>query len=254
MNNQTTPTRNNKADSGWAKPVDRLEVNGVPTEAINLNVDGRHLTGPLKGFGQMWQKTYRIRLSGSDISPKDLIRKWKQNFPKFWPKGNNFYGPLTGIAPGEVVVLNLASPGGMKLSTGIMVIYADDESFSFMTPEGHIFAGMNTFSAYDDEGTTVVQIQVLVRASDPLYELGCRLGIVHKNEDAFWHATLTNLAEFFGVTSSQVTQQNSLVDPRIQWKEAGNIWRNAAIRSALYIPVNIVQRTFSRNNNQQSRV
>ena len=28
-----------------------------------------------------------------------------------------------------------------------MVIYADDESFSFMTPQGHMFAGMITFSA-----------------------------------------------------------------------------------------------------------
>ena len=49
----------------------------------------------------------------------------------------------------------------MRLSTGVRVIYADDESFSFMTPQGHMFAGMITFSAFDDDGVTVIQIQAL---------------------------------------------------------------------------------------------
>ena len=35
----------------------------------------------------------------------------------------------------------------MKLSTGVMVLYADDESFTLMTPQGHMFAGWITFSA-----------------------------------------------------------------------------------------------------------
>jgi len=44
------------------------------------------------------------------------------------------------------------APGGKGLvSTGVLVIYEDEESFSFMTPEGHIFAGMITFSSYEDE-------------------------------------------------------------------------------------------------------
>ena len=32
-------------------------------------------------------------------------------------------------------------PGKMKLSTGVMVLYADEESFTLMTPQGHMFAG-----------------------------------------------------------------------------------------------------------------
>ena len=47
----------------------------------------------------------------------------------------------------------------------------NDESFSFMTPQGHMFAGMNTFSAETEDGVTVVQIQALIRASDPIYEV-----------------------------------------------------------------------------------
>jgi hypothetical protein len=227
-------------ESTWAQPGSKFTVTDLQAGAINLNVEGRRLTGPLQGFGQLWQKTYRLRLTGSAVTPTEVIRVWKQEFPNFWPKGNRFYGPLTGIKPGEVAVLNLAGPGGITgprgapmISTGVMVIYADDESFSFMTPEGHMFAAMITFNAYEDEGI-VIQIQALIRANDPLYELGLRMGLIHKTEDQFWHQTLKNLAARFGVKDGYVQQEVVLVDPRVQWSQAKNIWKNAAIRTAVY--------------------
>src|SRR5262249_18460518 len=157
----------------------------APAGAINLNVDGRQAVGPLQGFGKMWRKLYRIRLESAGITPAEVIRTWKQNFPAFWPKGNHFYAPLTGITPGEVALLNLSLAGGMPLSTGVLVLYADDESFTLMTPQGHMFAGWITFSAYEDAGGTVAQALVLMRANDPIYELGLRLG-GHRSEDRFW--------------------------------------------------------------------
>ncbi|MCB0038790.1 MAG: hypothetical protein KDE24_06840 [Caldilinea sp.] len=229
---------------GWAKPVSKLSMGVAPTGAINLNVNGKHITGPLKGFGQLWQKTYSVRLAGSEIAPTDLIKVWKAEFPNFWPDGNRFYGAAGQIEPGDVALLNLSGPGGATISTGILVIYADAESFSFMTPQGHIFAGMITFSSHEDDGATVAQIQALVRASDPIYEMGCRVGIAHKSEDAFWHGTLRSLAARFGVNGI-VQQRNSLIDPRMQWSAAGDVWHNAAVRTTLYAPVNAVQRLFT---------
>ena len=234
----------------WAKPVTTLTTPDMPTGAVNLNVAGRHLSGPLMGFGQMWQKTYRIPLRGVSITPAQVVAAWKENFPKFWPAGNRFYGAAAGIEPGQVAVLNMAGPGGMTapgggplISTGIMVIFADDESFSFMTPQGHMFAGMITFSAERDtnpgggaeqaEMTTYAQVQALVRASDPIYEIGSRLGVM-KEEDRFWQHTLTNLAASFGVQGQVVSQQTTLVDPKMQWGHAGNVWHNAAIRTGWY--------------------
>lgn len=227
-----------KAREGtWARPVDRLTVaNRPPSQAINLNVNGRELTGPLQGFGQMWQKSYTVRLSGTAVQPHEVIAAWKANFGSFWPQGNRFYGSLQGITPGDVAVLNLAAPGGLPLSTGVLVIYADDSSFSFMTPQGHMFAGLITFSAYEEDGTTEAEVRALIRASDPIYELGCRLGIVHRMEDTFWRQTLERLAAHFGV-NGQVQMQTSRVDDKVQWRQAGNVWHNAAIRSALYAPV-----------------
>jgi hypothetical protein len=227
--------------------VKRLVVSEIPSDAINLNVSGRQLSGLLRGFGQLWQKTYRVRLSGSSVAPVELIQVWKENFPKFWPKGNRFYGHEGGIAPGDVAVLNLAGPGGVTgpggmplISTGVMVIYADEESFSFMTPEGHMFAGMITFSAYQEDLTTVAQVQALIRANDPLYEITFRLGFGHKAEDAFWHQTLKNLAAEFGVDGN-IQQSVTIVDPKVQWSQARNIWQNAAIRTTINMPFRLAR-------------
>ncbi len=221
-----------RADSNWSRPVDRLAMGAVPASAINLNVDGRRLVGPVQGFGQLWQKRYEVRLDGADVTPETVIATWKAEFGSFWPKGNRFYGPITSLKPGEVALLNLAMPGRQTLSTGVMVIYADEESFTFMTPEGHMFAAWITFTALRQDGVTMPRIEVLLRANDPLYEVGMSL-FGHKQENAFWVATLHNLAMRFGV-DGQATQEQTCVDPRRQWNNAGNIRHNAAIRSGIY--------------------
>jgi hypothetical protein len=231
----------------WAEQTKTFKVSNAPIGALNLNVEGQQALSPLQGFGQMWQKTYRIRLEGTNLQPSEVIKTWKENFPKFWPKGNRFYAPLTGIAPGEVALLNLSMPVGIRLSTGVMVLYADDESFTLMTPQGHIFAGWITFSSYEDDGCTIAQSQVLIRANDPMYEIGFRLG-GHAKEDRFWQDTLTSLAEYFGV-EAPVQTQKVCVDPKLQWSQAKNIWYNSAIRTTLYTvstPVRWVGQSFRR--------
>jgi hypothetical protein len=219
-------------DANWAESVSRLTVSEVPEGAVNINVDGRRLASPIQGFGKMWQKTYQVRLPAECVSPTDLIATWKQHFPDFWPEGNRFYGPLTGIQPGEVALLNMTLPGKMKLSTGVMVLYADEESFTLMTPQGHMFAGWITFSAREVEGQTVAQAQVLMRASDPIFEMGLAMG-GHKQEDRFWQHTLTQLAAHFD-QDAEVETQVVCVDKKRQWSKWRNVWQSSAIRSTLY--------------------
>jgi hypothetical protein len=220
-------------ENHWAKAVSRLSVSHVPKGAINLNVTGRRLAGPIQGFGKMWQKTYQISLPRERVSAVDLISTWKQHFPDFWPEGNNFYAPLTGIEPGEVALLNMTLPGRMKLSTGVMVLYADEESFTLMTPQGHMFAGWITFSATERGDVTGAQAQVLMRASDPIFELGLALG-GHRQENTFWAQTLTAVASHFG-HSGPVDTQVVCVDKRRQWSRWGNIRHSSAISSTGYM-------------------
>jgi hypothetical protein len=222
-------------DSAYWAPSARLDTSSAPAEAINLNVTGRRVTSPLQGFGQLWQKRYQLTLPAPAPSPSELIAAWKSEFPDFWPAGNRFYGPLTGIAPGEVALLNLAIGRGVQLSTGVLVLYADDVSFTLMTPQGHMFAGWITFSARTaDDGSTLVEANVLMRASDPLYEVALGLG-GHRKEDQFWQATLTALAARFGVRSPQIQTTVTLVDRSRQWRYAGNIRMNSAISTSLYL-------------------
>ena len=228
-------------DAGnWAKPVEKLAVSEMPEGALSMNVEGRRVVSPIQGFGKMWQKTYKITLAGSEASPEEVIAGWKEHFPTFWPPGNVFYAPLTGIAPGEVALLQAAVPGGLKLSTGVLVLYADEESFTFMTPQGHMFAGWITFSSHRENGATVAQAQILMRAQDPLTEVGLSLG-GHKKEDEFWQHTLRSLARHFGVEAEPETQI-VCVDRKRQWRRAGNVWHSAAIRSGLYMATKPLRR------------
>ena len=254
MNDETTtpPAVDEQAAprdaANWAKAVSRLNVSEVPEGVVNINVQGRRLTSPIQGFGKMWRKTYQVRLPAERVSATDVIAAWKQRFPDFWPQGNRFYAPLTGIQPGEVALLNLTLPGKMKLSTGVMVLYADETSFTLMTPQGHMFAGWITFSAVEADGETVAQAQVLMRASDPIFELGLTLG-GHRQEDRFWQHALRALAAHFD-HEAEVDTQVVCVDKRRQWSKWRNVWHSSAIRSTLYTmgaPRRAVKRLFTRD-------
>lgn len=228
---QTGEKRSRDADY-WAQRVDRLDVSELPEGAADVNVRGRREVGALQGFGQLWQKTYRVRLAGIEATPEEIVQVWKEKFPEFQPPQNRFYPSLDGVKPGEVLFIS-ATVGGMPVHTGVRVIYADDESFTVMTPEGHPESGWNTFSAHrDDDGTVIAQIQSLARANDPVYEVGFRL-VGATAQEAIWTHVLKSLAAHFGV-NEPVDLQKTCVDPKLQWSQVKNLWHNAGARSMLY--------------------
>jgi hypothetical protein len=230
--------------SGWARSVDRLSIRDIPAEAMNINVEGGQTTSPVNGFGWLWDKRYRLRVKDINLDPQQIISLWKSEFPSFWPAGNRFFpSGKASIVPGTAAVLNLALPGGLVLATGLVVIYADTRSFSFITIQGHILSGWITFSSFRQSDATYIQVNPIFRASDPLMELGMRLGAA-KQEDRFWHATLANLARRIGV-QGELSQQDVLIDPRVRWAAFKNIRYSAAIRSSLYMPLYILKKVFT---------
>jgi hypothetical protein len=232
MNAESRPPRNQDA---WARPVDRLTT--TASGAAMDTVTGKRVAGPVQGFGQMWQKTFSVRLEGIETGPLELVAHWKAAFPAFWPKGSRFYAPLSGIAPGEVALLEVPPITGapVRMSTGVMVIYVDEESFTFMTPEGHAFSAWITFSAFRDGETTVAQVQALERTADPIIELTFMLGASRSN-DAFWLRTLHNLAASVGVADPRPEARKVLVDRKRQWRYV----RNIRYSPALSIPIGIL--------------
>jgi len=232
----------------WAGPVSKLKVTDVPSGAVSMNVEGRHVVGPLQGFGQLWQKTYRVRLSSADIGPTKVVSFLKESLPELMPRDARFYPSVSGVKPGEVLLINATLPGiPGGIATGVMVLYSDAESFTLMCPEGHPEAGWNTFSAYEEQGVTVAQIQSLARANDPVFEFGFRFMGGSAQQERIWRHVLSGLAQAFGVPA-EVEFLKTLVDRKLQWSQAKNVWYNAAIRSALYAPVRLIRRLVGRRS------
>jgi hypothetical protein len=213
----------------WAKPVDQFHVEDTVEGAYKGNVEGRKPMGPLQGFGRLWQKSYEVSIPGP--TPETVISTWKDNFGEFWYPSNKFYAPAAGIAPGEIAMI-AGGKGPTKVTTGVRVIYADETSWSYMTPEGHPWAAIITFSAFEKpEGDTAARIHLLVRANDPLYEASFRV-YTSRLEDKIWTHTLTQLAAHFG-SEGVVDKSVVLIDKKRQWNQFGNIWKNSAVRTLL---------------------
>ncbi|MDX1510185.1 MAG: hypothetical protein R3249_02460 [Nitriliruptorales bacterium] len=226
-----TDSANRRDRQEWAANVGELHVDD---DRDAVGVQGRRVTSPIHGFGKMWQKTYRAALAGVDRTPQQVIEEWKRHYGDFWPEGNEFFGSSEGIAPGQVGVISGKLPGGPKVKTGVLVLYADDESWAFMTPEGHPFAGIITFSVEEGETGPVAQIQLLIRAHDPLVEAAMPI-MGHRQEDRLWQQTLTNLATHFGVEDVELETKIVCVDKRRQWKRFGNL-RRSRIGAAIAHP------------------
>lgn len=233
VNHAQQPRGNGSAPKDRASR-ESLAAGAASAGTVDLNVTGRRVVHPVQGFGRMWQKTYRIRLVRTDLSPDEVVQIWKARFARLWPKKNWFYGSLQGIKAGDVAPLHLTL-GGVHVLTEVLVLYADDTSFTVMTPAGQQFAGFNTFSARRDGDEVVAEITALVRASDPLFELGVAFGVVHWLEDRFWRHLLRGLAAEVGVADPPPVELRRVVaDHRRQWRRWSNVRHNAVLRSAAY--------------------
>jgi len=223
----------------WAQPLSKITLAEVPNGAINLNMENRRAVGPVEGFGQLWEKIYQQRLTGVKTTPAETIRVLKENFPQLQPPQNRFYPTKAGIQPNEVVLINSSTPGG-PVHTGVLVLYSDDECFTFITPQGHPESGWVSFHAFEQNQSTVVQIIGLARANDPLYEVAFRL-VGAKFQERIWRHVLSSLATHLGV-EPQVHVIKTCVDKKMQWSEMTNLWYNAQIRSLLYTIVSPLRR------------
>ena len=89
-------------------------------------------------------------------------------------------------------------PGGLPISTGVLVLYADDEAFTVMTPRpsaGRMELLQRIRRRWDDRGTGARDVPRL--RSD--LRMGFRLMGGGKAEDGVWVHVLKSLAALFGV-------------------------------------------------------
>jgi hypothetical protein len=220
----------------------KLTAEEKPAGASGINVHGLETTKPSEGFGWLWRKTYFVRLNGKDISPQKVVADWKARLPDYMPSNSKFYPTLHGIRLGQVVYIDAKMPPAVPVSTGVLVLESDVDYFTLVTPQGHPESGYNSFSAYADGGNVIAQIQSLARAADPLYEFGYRFLGGMKHQENIWRHLLTSLAQHHGIKRPKIEIRRELLDRRVQWSRAGNVWHNALIRTTLHTPVRMVKR------------
>ncbi|UCD08328.1 MAG: anti-sigma factor antagonist [Dehalococcoidales bacterium] len=234
----------NQDTSGWAKNVTRLKVTEKPEGAMNKNVNNRRVNGPLQGFGPLWEKRYLLDVKPPSAKPSEIITILKQHFPEFQPSINQFYPTTKGIAPGEIVLIDSRTPGGI-VSTGVMVLYADDISFALITPQGHPESGWVTFSAMKNKQSVEVKIRGVASASDPFFEMAFRIA-GSKLQERIWTHVLSSLANYLEVEDN-VCKEKYIIDSRLNWVNTKNLWYNAQIRS---LPYNIIPLTHKKQGNE----
>lgn len=219
--------------SGWVDPKTGQTARAFAILPCLLNIRHARIAGTDQGFGQFWHKRYQMQLSGIQITPEEVIQFWRRDFPIFWPPGNLFYMPPSGIENGEVALLKLAVPGQRRpfMATGVFIENVTATTFTYTALSGHPIAGSMSFSAFSRNGTTVAQADACLRASDPIFEVAIRL--TGKQEDQFWRMTLENLAHALGANGVYSSNIQCL-DRRLHWNKTGNLIRNAAIRSMIY--------------------
>jgi hypothetical protein len=194
----------------------------------------------------MWEKTYELRFSDAKRTPVEVAATTKENFVRFQPPQNNFYPSPAGMKAGETVLIR-SSVLGVPILTGVLVSYADDVSFTFMTPQGHPESGWVTFRVFKESNDTVCQIQGLARANDPIYEIAFRLHGA-KFQEQTWMHVLGSLAKHLDV-KSQPTLKKRLIAPKMQWSQVGNIRYNAQLWTLAYLliwPLRRVVRIFKK--------
>jgi len=186
---------------------------------------------PDDGFGRLWRKQYWIELDLPEISPEQILADWRDHFDAFWPGDNRLYAELRKLRPLDLAEMDIEVAPGARITSGVVLLYSRPDAFALITPKGHMFNGVITFGVRSRDRARVAEIDIRMRASDPLFEIGMAL-FGHRQEDRFWTGTLHNLGLHWQ-QDCHVHQSAQVVDRHRHWNRAINVWHNAAIRSLL---------------------
>ena len=231
------PTRPRRRELGAAgrSPVGRRR-HGAKDDAVTGQARVRARS---RGSASCGRRRSRVRLEGvGDRRPRQVIATWKAHFPTFWPKARRFYAPLSGIKPGEVgAARHPPVPGSpVKLSTGVMVIYADDESFTFMTPEGHALSAWITFSAHRDGDVASRRRRRSSAPADPFDEIAYMLGGNRHERPILAGDAAQPRASRSASPEPDRGDPGGLHRRRRQWRHARNVRNSASIRTMRRTP------------------
>jgi hypothetical protein len=187
--------------------------------------------GPLPGFGKTWRKRYAVSLDIAIATPSLMMEILKRHLVHFAPRGNQSFEPFTQFNDRDIATLLSEAPAGARLSTGATLLASGPVSLALLAPAGHSFSGWIGFVAAQTSDRVTVQVELFLRAADPLSELSLEIS-GHRRDDEFWSKTLGLLAAYFGVDAS-VAIEIARLDHHYAWTQASNVLHNPTLRSGV---------------------
>jgi hypothetical protein len=187
--------------------------------------------GPLPGFGKSWRKRYAISLDIAAVTPSQVMEILKRHLVHFAPRGNHAFAPFTRVDERDIATLLSPDSDGARLSTGVTVLASGPVSLALLAPAGHSFSGWIGFVAAQSAASVTIQVELFMRAADPLSELSLEIN-GHRRDDEFWSKTLGLLSAYFG-TDAPVAIEIERLDDHYTWTQASNVLHNPTLRSGV---------------------
>ena len=171
---------------------------------------------PGDGAGPLFHRRYRARVRESRLRPEALIARVAADpdcvAPTEFASFVKLHGDRGEMRVGDQYRVRMAGPWDGP----VRVVERSATSFRLVTLEGHLEAGQILFSARDEDGLVVFEIESWARSSGPLVHLLYdRLRMAKEIQLHMWTSMLQRVAEVAGgrITGGIEIQTRRVAEP-----------------------------------------
>jgi hypothetical protein len=184
-------------------PLHRLEERGDPTTdappplPASVALDEVQLTDD--GYGTLFHRVYRTRIRETAMTPEAVIERIAANpdcvAPTEFASFQKVRGDEGEMRVGDEYVVHMAGPWDGP----VRVVERTPRCFRLVTLEGHLEAGQIRFSAREENGMVVFEIESWARSAGALVDLLYdRLRMAKEVQLHMWTSMLQRGAEMAG--------------------------------------------------------
>lgn len=184
-------------------PLHRLEERGdVAADApppLPSSVTPDEVQRPTDGYGPLFHRVYRTRIRDTAMTPAALIARVAADPDRVAPTEFASFQKVRGedreMHVGDEYVVHMAGPWDGP----VRVVERTPTCFRLVTLEGHLEAGQIRFSAREDDGLVVFEIESWARSAGPLVHLLYdRLRMAKEVQLHMWTSMLQRIADMAG--------------------------------------------------------
>jgi Domain of unknown function (DUF1990) len=184
-------------------PLHRLEERGDPTAdappPLPASVALDEVQLPDDGYGTLFHRVYRTRIRETAMTPEAVIERIAANpdcvAPTEFASFQKVRGDEGEMRVGDEYVVHMAGPWDGP----VRVVERTPRCFRLVTLEGHLEAGQIRFSAREENGMVVFEIESWARSAGALVDLLYdRLRMAKEVQLHMWTSMLQRVAEMAG--------------------------------------------------------